>query len=66
VTGLETAPRRREIRRRRWPAALALVAAAIAILVVGIAIGQALADRPAPGGTQTLVRTLEPLPQQAP
>jgi hypothetical protein len=38
---------------------------AIVVLVVfalGIALGQALNDNPAPGGTQTLVRTLEPLP----
>ena len=30
--------------------------------VVGIALGEALHDNPAPGGTQTLVRTLHPLP----
>jgi hypothetical protein len=38
---------------------------AIVVLVVfalGIALGQALNDNPAPGGTQTLVRTLKPLP----
>jgi hypothetical protein len=29
--------------------------------VVGIALGEALHDRQAPGGTQTLVRTLRPL-----
>jgi len=31
-------------------------------LVVGIALGEALHDNPKPGGTQTLVRTLRPLP----
>ena len=67
MTGLETAPRRRPApRRRRWPAAVALVVGALVILAIGIALGQALADRPEPGGTQTLVRTLEPLPQQEP
>ena len=31
---------------------------------LGVALGLALDDRPVPGGTQTVVRTLEPLPQQ--
>jgi hypothetical protein len=31
-------------------------------LALGIALGEALQDDPAPGGTQTLVRTLQPLP----
>jgi hypothetical protein len=30
--------------------------------VVGIGLGEALHDNPKPGGTQTLVRTLHPLP----
>jgi hypothetical protein len=34
----------------------------LAILVLGISIGRALEDGPAPGGTETRVRTLEPLP----
>jgi hypothetical protein len=29
---------------------------------VGVAVGEALHDNPQPGGTQTLVRTLKPLP----
>ncbi|HET7648033.1 MAG TPA: hypothetical protein VFK17_05640 [Gaiellaceae bacterium] len=42
---------------------LVLAALAVAIVfVVGIAVGEALHDNPAPGGTQTLVRTLHPLP----
>lgn len=41
--------------------ALSVVGAAI-VFVVGIAFGEALHDNPRPGGTQTLVRTLEPLP----
>ena len=52
-------PRREPPRRRRIvvPALAALVA-----FVLGIALGQALEDNPQPGGTQTLVRTLTPLP----
>ena len=41
-----------------------LVAAvlAAAVFAVGIAVGESLHDNPRPGGTQTLVRTLKPLP----
>lgn len=53
-------------RRRRWPRALAVVAAALVLFGLGVALGLALDDRPVPGGTQTFVRTLEPLPQRAP
>ncbi len=50
-------PRRR--RRGRWTLVfLALVLA----FIVGIGLGEALHDNPKPGGTQTLVRTLHPLP----
>jgi hypothetical protein len=53
-------PRRR--RHRRVPAWL-LVGVGLAVaLVVGIAVGESLHDNPKPGGTQTLVRTLQPLP----
>jgi ABC-type molybdate transport system permease subunit len=41
--------------------AIAVVGLVIA-LVVGIALGEALHDNPSPGGTQTLIRTLQPLP----
>ena len=40
-------------------------AGAVALAVafgVGLALGEALHDNPRPGGTQTLVRTLKPLP----
>jgi hypothetical protein len=40
---------------------LTVVGAAL-VFVVGIALGEALHDNPKPGGTQTLVRTLQPLP----
>jgi len=41
-----------------------LVAAvlAAAVFAVRIAVGESLHDNPRPGGTQTLVRTLKPLP----
>ena len=51
-------------RRRRspiwWP--LLIVAGALLLLTVGISIGRALEDGPAPGGTRTNIRTLEPRP----
>jgi hypothetical protein len=34
----------------------------VAGLLVGISLGRALEDGPAPGGTQTSVRTLQPQP----
>jgi hypothetical protein len=34
----------------------------VVVFLVGIAVGEALHDNPAPGGGQTLVRTLHPLP----
>jgi hypothetical protein len=39
-----------------------LAAALVAVFAVGIALGQALNDNSQPGGTQTLIRTLKPLP----
>lgn len=40
----------------------AIVIAFAIVFVVGIAVGEAAHDNPKPGGTQTLVRTLRPLP----
>jgi hypothetical protein len=37
-------------------------AAAVVVFAIGIAVGESLHDNPRPGGTQTLVRTLTPLP----
>jgi len=34
----------------------------VVVFVVGIALGEALNDSSTPAGTQTLVRTLRPLP----
>ncbi len=56
--------RRAARRRRTWPRVLAVVVGAVLLVAVGLAVGLALQDRPVPGGTQTFVRTLEPLPQQ--
>lgn len=39
-----------------------IVVAAAVVFAVGIALGEALHDNPQPGGTQSLVRTLKPLP----
>ncbi len=41
---------------------LAAAAGAVVIFAVGVAVGESLHDNPKPGGTQTLVRTLNPLP----
>lgn len=57
--------RRRTVpRRRRWPRRVLALLAAVLLLAVGVALGQALDDGPERGVTQTSVRTLEPLPQQ--
>ena len=39
-----------------------IVVGVVVVFAIGIALGQALHDNPQPGGTQTLVRTLQPLP----
>ena len=58
--------RRRPPRRRsRWPRVAALVVGAVVVFALGIALGLALDDRPVPGGNQTFIRTLEPVPQQS-
>ena len=44
--------------KRRLLVGLGLLAA----LAVGVAVGEALSDDPSGGGTQTIVRTLKPLP----
>ena len=62
----ERLARRRAPRRRRWPWVLLAILVAALLFLVGLALGLALEDRPVPGGTQTSVRTLEPLPQQPP
>ena len=39
-----------------------LAVGVLLVFALGIGLGQALNDNPQPGGTQTLIRTLEPLP----
>ena len=41
-----------------WILRLAVLAA---VFITGLAIGRAVEQAPEPGGTQTIVRTLEPL-----
>ena len=40
----------------------AAIVGVVVVFVVGVAVGEAVHDAPKPGGTQTLVRTLRPLP----
>jgi hypothetical protein len=42
--------------------AILIGAAVVVVFVVGVALGEALNDSSKPSGTQTLVRTLNPLP----
>lgn len=58
-------PSRRDLRGRVGRAVLAGVLLALAFLL-GIAFARTLDERPEPGGAVTIVRTLEPLPQQPP
>ena len=39
-----------------------LVVVLVVVFAVGVAVGEALNDNPAPGGSQTIVRTLTPVP----
>jgi drug/metabolite transporter (DMT)-like permease len=48
---------RPEVRRRA-----AVAAGLVLAFIVGTALGQALGEDTTPSGTQTLVRTLQPLP----
>ena len=58
-----TERRRAAPRRRRRLLRLLAVPVALAVaFVAGIGLGEALHDNPRAGGTQTLIRTLHPLP----
>jgi hypothetical protein len=39
-----------------------IVVGAVLVFAIGVALGEALNDNPQSGGTQSLVRTLQPLP----
>jgi hypothetical protein len=54
-----TRPRRKRNRRIRIAGA---AVAAVVLFLVGVALGRALEEDAPAGGTQTLVRTLRPLP----
>ena len=41
---------------------LAAAVVVVVIFAVGVAVGESQHDNPKPGGRQTLVRTLKPLP----
>jgi purine-cytosine permease-like protein len=58
--------RRQAARRRTWPRVVGALVAAIVLFALGVALGLALDDRPVPGGTQTFVRSLEPITQTSP
>ena len=58
--------RRAARKRRTWPRVLVAVVGAAVLFALGVALGLALEDRPVPGGTQTSIRTLPPLPQTTP
>jgi hypothetical protein len=57
----ESRAKRLPRRRGKLRVLAALLALAVAF-VGGIGLGEALHDNPKPGGVQTLVRTLHPLP----
>jgi hypothetical protein len=54
--------RRSRRKRRRWPGYLLFAAGIAVVFLAGVGLGQALHDKPDTSGTQTLVRTLHPLP----
>ena len=58
--------RRAARKRRTRPRVLAAGVGAALLFALGVALGLALDDRPVPGGTQTSIRTLPPLPQTTP
>jgi hypothetical protein len=56
-----SAYRSRAARRRRLGPSLAVLTAFVVVFGIGVAVGEALHDNPAPGGDRTVVRTIEPL-----
>jgi hypothetical protein len=66
---LEQPSRRPRARRSRRDAIGRVVLAVVVLVLVfllGIAFARTLDERPASSGTETIVRTLTPLPQEAP
>ncbi len=60
----ERVSRRRPPRHNRLVRPALVAVLALVIFAVGIALGQALNDGPPQPGTETYVRTMEPVPQQ--
>lgn len=61
VAARERARARRRRRSRRVVTSILGLALLGVVFLAGLAIGRAVEDAPRPGGTQTVVRTLEPL-----
>jgi hypothetical protein len=63
--GATRARERKRARRGRWLrrafAALLCLILLVGVFFAGLAIGRAIEQAPEPGGTQTRIRTLEPL-----
>ena len=58
--------RDRRTRRERIGRVLVILVGLVLAFVLGMAFAQTLDDRPRPSGAETDVRTLTPLPQEAP
>ena len=56
----------RERRRRPKLRPALIVIGAVLVFLLGIAFARTLDERPLPSGPETIVRTLTPLPQDAP
>ncbi len=54
-------PRRLQARRRVWIRRTLRLVVAVALVAVGVALGEALHDNPRTGGTRTVDRILKPL-----
>ena len=61
VAARQRARARRRLRSRRVVTSIVGLALLGVVFLAGLAIGRAVEDAPRPGGTQTVVRTLEPL-----
>lgn len=53
-------------RRRPLVRAALIVIGAVLVFLLGVAFARTLDERPKPTGPETIVRTLTPLPQDAP
>jgi len=58
--------RARRRRREKVVRVLLFVFALASVFLLGMAFAETLDDRPKPAGTETIVRTLTPLSQEAP